>query len=157
MSQETNSAVYLLAQKQRRWRRAALVTSCQVNDSLHQWILREVSVCTDWASPRKETERGERLCKNNNKKKKKQTGGTKKKTKTHQTRMRRTLPLILSWAKRRRQSLSVTQKKPCIYVSFTCSVIFWRQGVRKRSISGESTALLILPPECVFCNPCKCG
>lgn len=78
MSQETNSAVYLLAQKQRRWRCAALVTWCQVNDCLHLWILREVSVCTDWASARKETERGERLCKNKTKKKNRQEGPRRK-------------------------------------------------------------------------------
>lgn len=157
MSQETNSTVYLLAQKQRRGRRAALVTGCQVNDRLHQWILWEVSVCTDWASLRKgNRKRGGGFVKNP-KNRETQTGGTEKKTKTHQTRM----PLILSWAKRRRQSLSVTQKKKqkktpafmCLLpaLSFFGARAWGREAFQVKAQPAH-------PPPCVcFCNLCKCS
>lgn len=157
MSQKTNSTVYLLAQKQRRGRRAALVTGCQVNDSLHQWILREVS-CLYWLSisEKENSKRGEALQKPK-KYRETQTGGTEKKTKTHQTRMPRTLPLILSWTKRCRRSLSVTQKKNLHLCVSYLLCRFLAPGREEEKHFRRKHSLLILPPCVYFCNPCKCS
>lgn len=142
MSQETNSTVYLREEEdvQHWWLGVRWMIVC-----ISEFSEKCLSVLTEHLWERKQKEgRGP-----DGKNRETQTGGTKKKTKTHQTRMPRTLPLILSWAKRRHQSSSVTQKKTLQICVFYLLCHFLAPGREEEKHFRWKHSLPILPL-CVF-------